>query len=135
MITWALRQFLTRRARDVQHSMLHPRAAQLAAFDRLARLLKGTEVGRQSGLDGCKSLNDCRRFAVSDDESVRPLFQRVFQQGAAARSLMGRSRLVGFARTSGTQGDPKDVPMNAAYVASLDRTLTAMVASRFYTNG
>jgi hypothetical protein len=98
-------------------------------------LLKGTEVGRQSGLDGCKSLDDCRRLAVSDDVSVRPLFQRVFQQGAAARSLMGRSRLVGFARTSGTQGDPKDVPMNAAYVASLDRTLTAMVASRFYTNG
>ena len=115
--------------------MEDPRSAQTQAFDRVARLLRGTDVGRESGLDACRSLEDCRRLVVSDAESMRPLFRRIFEQGRAAGAAIGRSRLVGFARTSGTEGEPKEMPMNGAYVSSLDRALTRMVASRLFTAG
>ncbi|HVO30312.1 MAG TPA: GH3 auxin-responsive promoter family protein, partial [bacterium] len=67
--------------------------------------------------------------------SVAPLLAEAYARGASAGSLFGRTRLLGFARTSGTLGEPKHVPMNAAWLASLDRTILRMVASHLYTGG
>lgn len=133
MITWAFKQYLTWHARRVLGSMWNPREAQTEAFERLRRLLRGSEVSTLAGFDGCRSLEDCRRLPTSDGESMKPLFRKVFERGAAAKRVFGRSRVLGFARTSGTLGEPKDVPVNQAYMASLDRTLLRMVASHIYT--
>ena len=135
MIKWALRQYMTARARAVESSLSNPHAAQRSAFARLSRLLHGSEIARSSGFDRCRQFEDCRRIPPSDSLSMQPLFQTLYENGSAAHALIGRSRLHAFARTSGTQGEPKHIPMNAAYVASLDRTLEAMVASHYYTSG
>jgi hypothetical protein len=66
---------------------------------------------------------------------MKPLFTRVFEQGAAAGPVFGRSRLFGFGRTSGTLGEPKNLPLHRAYLDSLDRTLVRLVASHVHTSG
>src|SRR5579872_4845244 len=101
MLTWALKQYFCWHARRVRESMEHPRNAQLAAFQRLRRLLRGSQVAAQSGFDRCESLEDCRGLPASDSESLRALFAQVFEEGARAKRLFGRSGLFGFARTSG----------------------------------
>lgn len=113
--------------------MWEPRAAQVEAFGRLRRELAGSEMGAASGFEGCRTLEDCRRLPPSDAESLAPLFARVFEGGASAARVFGRTRLLGFARTSGTLGEPKHVPMNAAWMDSLDRTIVRLVASHLHT--
>src|SRR5204862_6390464 len=49
--------------------------------------------------------------------------------------IFGGSRLVAIARTSGSAGEAKLVPVNRAYLASLDRTLRAMIATQLVTAG
>lgn len=115
--------------------MWQPREAQAEAFARLRRLLRGTEIATQTGFDRCETLEDCRRLPVSTAESMHPLFSAVFDQGDAVRKIFGRSRLLGFGRTSGTSGTCRHIPMNAAYMASLDRTLVRMMASHTFSSG
>ena len=125
MVRWALKQFVSWQARKVHASMLRPREAQQATFARLQSLLRGTGVSRASGFERCRSLDDVRALAPSDSESLKPTLTQVFTGGV--RGLIGRSRLHGFMRTSGSRGDPKLIPIDSAYLASLDRTLMRMV--------
>jgi len=135
MVTWALRQHLTARAKDVHRSMHDPRAAQLRAFDRLKKTLHGSGVSIQSGFDRCRTLEDCRHLPASDSGSLSRIFTQIFTGGVRESRLVGRTRLTGFARTSGSFGEPKDIPMNRAYLRALDRALLRVVASQRYTTG
>lgn len=135
MLASALGHYLRWHARRVQWSMANPREAQALAFARLQRLLRGSEVARTSGFERCRTLDDCRTLLVSDSESLKPLLKRVFELGARAGNVFGASKLFGFARTSGTLGDAKVLPLNAAYLSSLDRTLVRMVASHIVACG
>src|SRR5438128_6816564 len=105
--------------------MERPFEAQVAVFTRLRRALAGSEIAAHTGFDRCRSLDDCRRLPISDGDSLLPLFARVFERG---ERIFGSSRLLAIARTSGSQGEPKHVPINRAYLASLDRTLRAVIA-------
>ena len=135
MTSRVVRHYLTWHAQRVLRSMWRPREAQADAFGRLRRLLRGTEIAARTGFDRCRTLEDCRRLPVSNAESLRPLFDRVFEQGDPARRIFGRSKVLGFSRTSGTSGASKHIPMNAAYLASLDRTLLRMMASHTFSSG
>jgi hypothetical protein len=135
MIVWAARQLAAWHARKVQRSMLEPREAQREALERLKALLHGTEAARRSGFDAVKTLDDCRRLPKSDAESVQGALEQVFEGGAAQRGWFGRSKLYGFMRTSGSRGAPKLIPVNRAYLASVDRTLLRMVCSQLFTGG
>ena len=114
---------------------MDPRGAQTAAFQRLRRLLSKSEIAVQTGFDRCRALDDCRRLPLSDAGTLAPLLDRVFEQGAAAGQVFGRTKLVAIARTSGTLGEPKNIPINRAYLASLDRTLLSMVAAQLHGAG
>lgn len=135
MIRWTLKHYLTRQALQVQESMQDPLAAQTRAFLRLRRLLQGGELAARSGFSRCKTLEDCRYLPVSDSESMKELFQRARDGGVAASPIFGRSRIVGFGRTSGSSGEPKDIPLNQSYLRSLDRSLARMTGSHFYVSG
>lgn len=135
MLHGMLRAFANWQAAQVKQSMLHPRAAQQRAFQRIVRLLRGTVVAQRSGLDRCETLEDCRNLPVSSGDSMKPVFQELMARGQAARRLMGHTPLLGFARTSGTLGQPKDIPINKAYLDSLDRTVVRMVTSHMVTSG
>src|SRR5262249_16761064 len=71
----------------------------------------------------------------SDAERLAPLLTRAFELGRGAGPVMGRSKLLAVARTSGTLGEPKNIPINSAYLASLDRTLVSMIATQLVTAG
>ena len=115
--------------------MHHPKEAQIAVFKRLKKVLRGSELSLQSGFDRCSTLEDFRHLPSSSCESLQPFFKRAFEKGAAESRIFGRSKVTGFARTSGSLGEPKDIPMNQAYLSSLDRTLVRMVASHLFTTG
>ncbi len=134
MISSIFRRYLTWHAQRVRRSMWQPLEAQRDVFIRLQRLLRGTEIATRTAFDKCHTLEHCRRLPVSDAESMQPLFQRAFEQGDAARNIFGRSRILGFGRTSGTLGESKHIPMNAAFFTSLDRTLLRMMASHTFTS-
>jgi hypothetical protein len=135
IMRWPLKHYLVRHARKVQASMCHPLEAQTDVFDHLKGLLRGSEVARQTGFDQCRALEDCRHLPASTGESMKPLFTRAFERGVAESGLFGRSRIIGFGRTSGTLGEPKDIPLNEAYLTSLDRSLLRMTASHLYSTG
>jgi acyl-CoA synthetase (AMP-forming)/AMP-acid ligase II len=115
--------------------MCHPLEAQTEVFERLKTRLRGSEIATQTGFNQCRSLEDCRRLPSSDSESMKPLFKRTFEGGVPESRAFGRSDIMGFGRTSGTLGEPKDVPLNQAYLKSFDRSLLHMMASFFYTTG
>ncbi len=86
---------------------MRPQLAQLETFTRLQSVLRGGDTARQSGFDACRTPEDCRRLPVSDAASMQPVLKSLFDGDAAQRVALGRSRVRGFARTSGTRGDPK----------------------------
>ena len=133
MLRFCLRQYLTFHARRVYRSMMDPRAAQLDAFQLVKAELDGSEIGTRSGFSRCRMLEDCRNLPSTDGDQLKPLLDEAFQSGAAASGLMGRSKILGFARSSGTYGEPKNIPLNRAYMDSLDRSLVRMVACQLYT--
>src|SRR5437588_6947273 len=135
MISWAARKFVSHHARRVLGSMNDPHGAQLEAFALLRKTLAGSELALTSGFDACRTLDDCRALAPSDGLSMLPTLRKVFDGGSTARRALGRSRLHGFARTSGTRADPKIIPLNGAYLASLDRALVRMVCCHVYSSG
>lgn len=115
--------------------MWQPRDAQTETFRRLRRLLQGTRIAAHTGFDRCRTLEDCRTLPIADADSMHPLFDEVFARGDRARRIFGRTRVLGFGRTSGTLGESKHIPMNGAYFASLDRTLVRMMASHAFSSG
>ena len=115
--------------------MHHPRDAQLQVFNRLKKILRGSELSIRSGFELCSTLEEFRHIPSSTCESLHPYLRRAFERGASESRIFGRTDITGFARTSGSLGEPKDIPMNKDYLKSLDRTLVRMVASHLYNTG
>lgn len=135
MLHWAVKKYLTGQAVQVGKSMAAPLEAQLQVFERLAKILRGSEVASRTGFDRCGLLEDCRALPVSTSTTMLPLWKEIFEHGGARKHQIGRSPIFGFARTSGTNGEAKDIPLNRAYLDSLDRTLARMIACRYHTTG
>jgi hypothetical protein len=94
-----------------------PRAAQLKALERIMRTLASTELGQTYGyrrIDGPDELR--RRVPVHDYEALRPHIARQIATGARALTA---TPPVMYARTSGTTGQPKLVPVTADVIATL----------------
>ena len=135
MLHFCLRHYLSFHARNVQRSMMDPYTAQKATFHSLQRELRGGALATKSGFDRCQNLEDFRHLPATDGDQLKPLLDQVFHGGVGESHLFGRSKISGFARTSGTFGEPKNIPMNQAYMASLDRSLMRMVACQLFTTG
>src|SRR4051812_32720440 len=101
---WALQKYLIFHANQVERSMRNPREAQVSAFARIQR-----ELGSAPALAHCQVLEDCRHLPRSDSETLRPLLDEAMRTGSAR--AFGSSSLMGFARTSGTSGRHKDIPL------------------------
>jgi hypothetical protein len=135
MLRWCLKQYLVQHALRVNRSQLDPHWAQQIAFRRLSALLRGSELSALAAFDRCRLLEDCRRLPISDEVSLKPQFDRAFTGGPSEGAIFGRSRIRSFGRTSGTGDAPKHIPLNQAYLNSLDRTLVRMVGSHYFTTG
>ena len=94
-----------------------PRAAQQKALARILRTLASTELGKSYGYAGIASPDELRRrVPVHDYETLRPHIARQIATGARALTA---TPPVMYARTSGTTGQPKLVPVTRDVIATL----------------
>lgn len=94
-----------------------PRAAQQQALERIMRSLASTELGRTFGYARIGSPDELRRrVPVHDYEALRPHIDRQIATGAA---VLTATPPVMYARTSGTTGKPKLVPVTADVIVTL----------------
>lgn len=135
MLTQVFKIYFERHLKQVAHSINHPLETQRETFDRLKGTLKGSEVARHSGFDRCERLEDLRNIPQTDCGQLALLFDRAFKAGNSGAAIFGPTKISSFARTSGSEGKPKDIPINQAYLQALDRTLVRTAACQYIHTG
>jgi hypothetical protein len=94
-----------------------PRAAQQKALANILRALASTDLGQTYGYAGIDDPDEFRRrVPVHDYEALRPHIARQIATGA---KVLTATPPVMYARTSGTTGLPKLVPVTADVIATL----------------
>lgn len=91
-----------------------PHGAQARALARILRSLAATELGRDFGEVDADEFR--RRVAVHDYEKLRPHIERQIATGAP---VVTATRPIMYAKTSGTTGKPKLIPVTPEVVADL----------------
>jgi len=106
-----------------------PMRAQRAVLRRILAANQDTAFGREHGFD---RIGDHDAFAarvpVRDYEGHRPWIEAEIERDERALTAEPPQR---YARTSGTTGKPKDVPLTAAYLADL-RAIHRLSVARQY---
>lgn len=98
-----------RRHAYLMRQALHPQAAQVQALKAILRLCKETTQGRRFGLSESFSVDDFRRAVpIQTYEDIRPGIER---QIATGRLEVAPEPPLMYARTSGTTGQPKHIPV------------------------
>ena len=94
-----------------------PRAAQERALTQILGALASTELGRAYGYAQIHDPDELRRrVPVHDYEALRPHIARQIATGAR---VLTATPAVMYARTSGTTGQPKLVPVTSDVIATL----------------
>ncbi|HEX6103812.1 MAG TPA: GH3 auxin-responsive promoter family protein, partial [Alphaproteobacteria bacterium] len=114
-----------RRARDrLMRAAEDPQGAQARALAGVLRACSGTDIGRRHELSSVEGVDAFRaRVPISDYEALRVA---VLRQIASARPVVSPTRPLMYARTSGTTGTPKYVPVTAAVLGQLKRAQRIM---------
>jgi len=119
----------------VERAAFDPRSAQARAFEKVRAACAASEVGRRSGLDRARTLEDLRDLPTSTYDAIRDLAARVYAQGDPDGALFGGSGAVAIATTSGTTGAAKHIPISRAFVASYRRSTSSLGAALLHANG
>ena len=93
-----------------------PHGAQARALARILHALAPTELGRALNAGGADIEEFRRRVPVHDYETLRPHIERQIATGLA---VVTARRPIMYARTSGTTGKPKLIPVTSEIVADL----------------
>jgi len=103
-----------------------PMRAQHALLVHLLRANRDTTFGREHGF---ADIHDYDEFVahvpVADYEDLRPYVESGIRRGEAALTA---ETPIGYLRTSGTTGEPKDVPLVASHLDALRRIQRLAVA-------
>jgi hypothetical protein len=127
LASWAFTVGIETRGRSAYRHLLasadRPEAAQRRTLTRIMRALANTERGRVYGFAEIRDPDDLRRrVPIADYETLRPFIDKQIGSGnlvvAPARPLM-------YARTSGTTGKPKLIPVTDDVVATMRRAQRA----------
>jgi hypothetical protein len=118
----------------VERAAFEPRPAQARAFEKVRVACAASEVGRRSGLQRARTLEDLRDLPASTYETIRDLAARVYEQGDPDGALFGGSGAVAIATTSGTTGAAKHIPISRALLASYRRSTRALGAALLHAN-
>ena len=122
---WARRAL----GRKVAAAARDPMRAQHALLMRLLRENRDTTFGRAHGFATMRDHRDfVDRVPVQDYEAVRPYVEATIAKGERALTA---ERPVRYVRTSGTTGQPKDIPLTASHLAHLRAIHRASVASQY----
>ncbi len=98
-----------RAAQRFDQAARDPAAAQQQKLAEILEHNRDTEYGRQHGFGSIRTLDDYRKAVpVVTYEDIRPLMDRMTR---GERNILTAETPVMFARTSGTSGDPKYIPV------------------------
>lgn len=109
------RGLFSRSWRLFEEASERPRAAQEARLALLVDRARDTAFGREHGFDSVKSLADYqRRVPIRSWEEIAPYVERML---AGEERVLIPDAPFYFARSSGTTGTPKSIPVTPAYLA------------------
>lgn len=130
-IAWPYLRYLVRTAGGLEKRGLRAEEIQLGRLKSLIELNGGSEFGQAHGLDGVVGYKDfAKQMPISDYESYRPYVERMADGNIGA--LLGREeKLHMFALTSGTTGQPKQIPVGETFLHHYRRGWKK-IASRVY---
>lgn len=126
--SWTFRLGMATAGRRAYNRLLDaagdPRAAQANTLLNILASLASTEIGRRYGYGTIKDADAFRTAVpIHDYEALRPFIDR---QIATGEPVITAARPVMYARTSGTTGHPKLVPVTAEVVTGLREAQRAM---------
>jgi len=108
-----------------------PMKAQREVLDRIVRENAGTTFGKRHAFDAIRTIEDYRdRVPVQEYEALRPYVEAEMERGEQALTAEPPQW---YARTSGTTGKPKDIPLTPSHLAALKRIQEASVAFQYRT--
>ena len=119
-----------RRYRGMMMAARDPRAAQEATLARILAANAETEFGREHGFSRIAGMREYRRAApVHTYEDLRDAIER---QELTGDRFLTQEPPVYYHRTSGTVGEPKNIPVTASGLAQMkrDQRLSAYVWAR-----
>ena len=119
-----------RRYRRMMQAARDPRAAQELALGRILTANADTEFGREHGFSRIAGMSEYRRAApVHTYEDLRDAIER---QELTGDKCLTQEPPVYYHRTSGTVGEPKNIPVTASGLAQMkrDQRLSAYVWAR-----
>lgn len=128
-----LRLWLTRvtQGRRIAAVAKDPMKAQRALLARIVADNRDTDFGRRHGFASISSVEDyVQRVPVHEYEALRPYIEAEIERNERALTAEPPQR---YARTSGTTGRPKDVPLTGGHLAHLRRIHEASVAFQHRT--
>src|SRR5262249_44285429 len=101
-----------------------PREAQARTLGAILRACSSTDFGRAHGFASYADPDSFRRgVPIQDYEQLRPWIER---QIATGRAVLAPEPPVFYARTSGTTGQPKAIPITRRVLSDLKRAQRAM---------
>ena len=108
-----------------------PMRVQRALLARMLSDNRDTSFGKQYGFASLSSIEDyVQRVPIHEYEALRPYIDAEIERSEAALTREPPER---YARTSGTTGRPKDVPITASHLAALCRIQQTSVAFQHRT--
>lgn len=109
------RGLFSRSWRRFEEATEHPRAAQEARLAVLVERGKNTAFGKEHGFAEIKSFEDWqRRVPIRGYEELEPYIARML---AGEDNVLIPDRPMFYARSSGTTGTPKSIPVTPVYLA------------------
>src|SRR5690242_8231276 len=124
----ALRLAMATRGRWAHDRLLRaaltPGEVQARTLGAILRACANTDFGRANGFASCADPDSFRReVPIHDYEQLRPWIERQIATGSAA---LAPEPPIFYARTSGTTGRPKAIPVTRRVLCDLKRAQRAM---------
>jgi sterol desaturase/sphingolipid hydroxylase (fatty acid hydroxylase superfamily)/L-alanine-DL-glutamate epimerase-like enolase superfamily enzyme len=126
LLNLALRKTRLLNEIELALTLRNPMRAQRALLKRIIAGNRDTVFGRRHGFGGMRGYADfASRIPVSTYEHLRPLVDLQIDSGKPA---LTRERPLCYVRTSGTTGQPKDLPLTATHLQMLRRIQHTAIA-------
>lgn len=125
----AMRLTRMRLWRQIERAAQHPEKVQAAKLTEILRQNSASRFGTEHGFSNITNIEDFRSAVeVQTYESLRPYID---DQDNTGRPALTVDAPVMYTRTSGTTGQPKDIPVTATGIAKLSATQRAFATSLY----
>jgi hypothetical protein len=115
----AVRAIFGRQWREFEAATRDPHAAQSGIITGIVGRNAGTEFGRAHSFDRMRTAADFRSgVPVAGYDAFAPMIERI---GNGEKNVLTAEEAVYFARTSGSTGSAKNIPVTAAYLDEFKR--------------